>query len=88
MIRYRDGERGDTIFSIDLAGAMARAQALGTPPADDANNGPDATPGSKPMTKTPWHIEDIAVSPNGRRLAFSTASVSERQERVRGIRDL
>jgi len=82
VIRYRDGERGDTIFSIDLAGAMARAQALGTTPADDANNAPDATPGSRPVARTPWHVEDIAVSPNGQRLAFSTASVSERQERV------
>ena len=82
VIRYRDGERGDTIFSIDMAAAMARAQALGTAPASDASVAPDATPGSKPMANIPWHIEELAVSPNGQRLAFTTASVSERQERV------
>jgi dipeptidyl aminopeptidase/acylaminoacyl peptidase len=80
--RYRDDERGDTIFSIDLAGAMARAQAVGTTPPDDSNNAPDTTPGSKPLANTPWHIQEITVSPNGQRLAFVAASVSEREERV------
>jgi dipeptidyl aminopeptidase/acylaminoacyl peptidase len=82
VIRYRDGERGDTVFSIDVAGAMAKAQSLGTVPADDSNDAPDTTPGSKPLAKTPWHIGEIAISPNGQHLAFVTTSVSERQERV------
>ena len=82
VIRYRDGERGDSIFSIEVAGAMARAQSLGTTPASDSNDAPDTTPGSKPLANTPWHIGEITVSPNGQRLAFATASVSERQERV------
>jgi dipeptidyl aminopeptidase/acylaminoacyl peptidase len=82
VIRYRDGERGDTVFSIDVAGAMAKAQSLGTIPADDSNDAPDSTPGSKALAKTPWHIGEIASSPDGQRLAFATASVSERQERI------
>ena len=70
VIRYRDGERGDTIFSIDLASAMARAQSLGTTPASDSNETPDSTPGSKPLANTPWHVGEIAVSPNGQRFVM------------------
>jgi dipeptidyl aminopeptidase/acylaminoacyl peptidase len=82
VVRYRDAERGDTIFRIAISDAMARAQSLGTKPSEDSNDAPDATPGAKALAVTPWHVSEIAVSLNGQRLAFVTTSVSERQERV------
>jgi acylaminoacyl-peptidase len=80
--QYRAAERGDTIFSLDMADAISRHPAEGSKPSDDSDNTPDVTPGSHALANTPWRVNGMDISPDGRRLAFVTESVSEREEKV------
>src|SRR5581483_358313 len=80
--QYRDAERGDMIFSTTVADAIARRDAAGTKPNVSSDNASDQTPGSRPLSKTPWRIQQIATSLDGRRIAFVTSSISERSEKV------
>ena len=80
--QYRAAERGDDVFRIDLAGAIARRAAVGGKPSDDSDEASDITPGSEVLAKSPWRIEQMVASRDGSHLAFVTESVSERQEKV------
>ena len=80
--QYRAAERGDMIFSLEVADALARNAAAGTKPADDSGNASGATPGSHPVATTPWRAQELVVSPDGRRLAFMSESISERNELI------
>jgi len=80
--RYRGSERGDMIFSIDVADAMARHAAEGGKPDDDSDAASDAAPGSHALARTPWRASELVASPDGHRLAFATTSVSQREEKV------
>ena len=81
VCQYRAAERGDRVFSVSLADAIARQAAAGAVPADP-DKVSEVTPGSRTLASTPLRIQQMAVSPDGRRLAFVTESVSERYERV------
>ncbi|HXW14804.1 MAG TPA: hypothetical protein VEN79_09870, partial [Terriglobia bacterium] len=80
--QYRGAERGDTIFGLNLSQAISRHTASGTQASEDLDSNPDITPGSRPVANTPWHVQGIEVSPDNRRLAFVTESVSEREEKI------
>lgn len=80
--QYRASERGDTIFSIGIESALARNSSVPARPSENDDNAPDATPSSAVLTTTPWKVQEIVTSPNGRKLAFVTSSVSERQEKI------
>ncbi|HEY1271868.1 MAG TPA: S9 family peptidase [Terriglobales bacterium] len=80
--QYRGDERGDQVFALDLADAMAAQGKRQTAGSSDKDSDSGSTPGAKPVATTPWKIQEMAVSPDGKRLAFSTSSVSERQEKV------
>ena len=80
--QYRVSERGDTIFSLGVADGIVRQRMQSSRVSDDSDNTPDITPGSRVVAQTPWRVNDIDVSPDGRSLAFLTESVSERQERI------
>jgi dipeptidyl aminopeptidase/acylaminoacyl peptidase len=81
-LQYRAAERGDTIFALDVADAVIRHQNSAAQAPHDAEKQTDQTPGSRPIARTPWRVQQIVASADGRRLAFSTSSVSERQEKV------
>ncbi len=81
-LRYRAAERGDVIFKLDLAEALERRAATGTRETADAEKDANTTQGAKRIASTPWRIQQMTVSGDGRRLAFVTSSVSERQEKV------
>jgi dipeptidyl aminopeptidase/acylaminoacyl peptidase len=80
--QYRAAERGDMIFSIDVADTIARRAADGTKPPENSDKTSDATPGSRTLAQTPWKIQQLATSPDGHTLAFVTTSISERWEKV------
>ena len=80
--QYRAAERGDTLFSLDLGEAISRHAAEGTKASEDADPNPDVTPGSRALANTPWRVQGMDISPDGRQLAFVTESVSERDEKI------
>lgn len=82
VIQYRGDERGDTIFSIQMADALTRRAEVGKTPSEDNDSEGSTTPGSKVVARTPWRVQQVATSPDGRRLAFVSESVSQREERV------
>jgi acylaminoacyl-peptidase len=82
VLQYRAAERGDTIFSLDLKEAIARRAAEGSNPDGESEDEAGATPGSHPLASTPWRVHELEASPDRRKLAFVTESVSEREEKV------
>ena len=80
--RYRASERGDVVFSLSLDEALARHAAQGSKPVDEAEKNSDVTPGAHAISKTPWRAKELVSSPDGRKLAFASTSVSEREENV------
>ena len=71
VIQFRESERGDTLFHIDLA-EVAGAEVPATHTADQAR--PSA------ISTTPWRVKHLIASPDGHNLAFITDSRSRRQE--------
>ena len=82
VLQYRGAERGDTIFSIDVADAIARRAAVGTKADEDADAEAGATPGSRALASTPLRVYELVTAPDGRRLAFVSGSISGREEKI------
>lgn len=80
--QYRRAERGDTVFSLDVAGALERHSENPAKISEDSDQTPAVTPGSHAIANSPWRIQGMDVAHDGRQLAFVTESVSERQERI------
>ena len=85
VIRYRGDERGDVIFRITLEEVLGRHAALGAKELPAAEKESGATPGAVATAHTPLRVEQLAISHDGKRLAFVTNSVSQRQENVEEI---
>jgi len=81
-VQYRAAERGDNIYSLDLQHALDVHAAAGTRKTPKAEKEENTTLSARSIAKTPWRVRQLEVAPDGRRLAFATTSVSERQERV------
>jgi dipeptidyl aminopeptidase/acylaminoacyl peptidase len=79
VLQYRGAERGDMIFSVDVADAMARSKSGSL----HAKSG--ATPGSRVLASTPWRVYELVAAPDGRRLAFVTGSISGREENLDAV---
>jgi acylaminoacyl-peptidase len=81
VLQYRGAERGDMIFSVDVADAIARRATVGIEPEkSDAESG--TTPGSRALASTPWRVCELVAAPDGRRLAFVTEAISGREENI------
>ncbi len=85
VVRYRGDERGDAIFRLTLDDAMARHAALGSKETAEDEKDSGATPGAVVIAHTPLRVDQITVARDGSRLAFLTASVSQRQEKVEDV---
>ena len=72
VIRYRESERGDEIFSVDVT-AIESAWRRG-------NAAPDLTSTTREIAKISDSARELTVSPDGARLAFCTDSRSGREE--------
>jgi len=82
VCQYRAAERGDQVFSVSISDAIARSTPAVSAPADNPDKASEATPGARTLASSPWRIQQMAVSSDGRRLAFVTESASQRYERV------
>jgi len=85
VIQYREDERGDVIFRLNLGEILARHAAIGSKEIPEAARDSGATPGAVAIARTQLRVEQISISHDGQRLAFVTSSVSERQEKVEDI---
>ncbi len=72
VIRFREGERGDTVFSIDATSPAAPNR---------IHTGQRAEmPVAEKLQSLPYLVRQMAVSPDGRLLAIATGSPSGRME--------
>lgn len=85
VIRHRGDERGDVMFRITLDEVLARHAALGSKELSDEERDSHSTPGAIAIASTPLKVDQISISQDGKRLAFVTSPVSERQEKVEDI---
>ncbi len=82
VVQYRTAERGDTIFALDVATALAHNTAKGTKEEPDTEKEPDLNPGASPIATSPLRVEDLVTTPDGSKLAFVTNSINQRAERA------
>jgi dipeptidyl aminopeptidase/acylaminoacyl peptidase len=90
VVRWREQERGDLLLALPVAASLASTSAQ--PPAHPANDSElrdhekssDAKlplpQGSQAIATSTLEINDIAPSPDGATLAFTTQSISHRME--------
>ena len=81
-VQYRAAERGDVVYSLDLAGALEVQATSGTKETSESEKNSGTTLSAHPISSTPWRIQQLEIAPDGRRLAFVTTSVSQRQEKL------
>ncbi len=74
VIRFRESERGDEIFRVDVA-AVESAWMKGAPAGDLA-------PATHEIAAISERVAQLDLSPNGERLAFFTEPRSEREESI------
>ena len=85
VIRWREQERGDLLLALPVAGSLAKTAAV-APPHDGLGDdkAADSTvqlpAGAQTVAKTGLFIAEIVPSPDGKRVAYLTDSVSHRLE--------
>lgn len=70
--QYREAERGDEIFAIDFDAVLKWSRS--------SPSGDSKPPDVRKISSTPFRVEQIGSAPNGKFLAFSTTSRSQREE--------
>ena len=83
VVQYRTAERGDTIFALDLANALAihDAEAAKAKPTNDSDKESDLTPGARAIATSPLRVDELTTSPNGTKLAFMAIPINRREEK-------
>lgn len=72
---FREDDRGDVIRRLPLATAIATSRESTAPRREE-------TPGAPLIARASESIEDMALSPDGEKIAFATGSVSGRMESI------
>jgi dipeptidyl aminopeptidase/acylaminoacyl peptidase len=85
VVQYRTAERGDTIFALDVATALAHHAAAPTKEESDAEKESDLTPGARAIAISPLRVEDLVTSPDGSKLAFVTNAINQREEKTEDV---
>ena len=81
VVQYRTAERGDTIFALDLADALATHAAAPAKAKTKAEKQSDLTQGTRPITKSQWRVEQLLTSPDDGKLAFMANPINKREEK-------
>jgi dipeptidyl aminopeptidase/acylaminoacyl peptidase len=89
VVQYRTAERGDAIFALDLASAVAHnfseAEKQSTKKQSEEEKESDETPGARAIATLPLRIEDLITSPDGSKLAFTSNAINQRQEKYEDV---
>jgi dipeptidyl aminopeptidase/acylaminoacyl peptidase len=81
VVQYRTAERGDTIFALDVAAALAGHAAASSKEESEADKESDLTPGAHALATSPLRVDDLMTSPDGSKLAFLSSAINQRQEK-------
>jgi dipeptidyl aminopeptidase/acylaminoacyl peptidase len=81
VVQYRTAERGDTIFALDVAAALASHAGAPAKADSDADKESDLTPGARVIATSPLRVDDLITSPDGSKLAFLSSAINQRQEK-------
>jgi len=83
VVQYRTAERGDNIYALNLASALARhaaaPAAIGEDKEKDETEG--FTPGARLISSLPLRVDHLLVSPDGQKLAFLSNAINQREEK-------
>jgi dipeptidyl aminopeptidase/acylaminoacyl peptidase len=88
VIRWREQHRGDVLLKLPLSSALNRLLATAPPNAAPSAASVDAEPssslplGAQSIATSDLSIEEIAPSPDGKLVAFTTEPVHHRQENI------
>ena len=91
VVQYRTAERGDTIFALDVAAALANRTAAPAKSESDSDKekekekATDQAPGARAISTTPLRVDSLETSPDGRKLAFISNAINQRQEKYEDI---
>jgi dipeptidyl aminopeptidase/acylaminoacyl peptidase len=86
VVQYRTAERGDAIFSLDIAAALDRhAAAPAKVESKSDKEFEDLTPGAEVIATTPLRVDSLLTSPDGNKLAFLTNAINQRQEKPEDV---
>lgn len=85
VVRYRESERGDAIARISVTDAVARQAAIGGSESKSSakvESETAETPGAEVVTTISYKVDELAASPDGKSIAFTTDSTSGRVEDI------
>jgi dipeptidyl aminopeptidase/acylaminoacyl peptidase len=88
VVQYRTAERGDMIFAFYLSTALTRHAAAPSQvrkKEGDSDKAPDLTPGARSLATTPLRVDSLVTSPDGRKLAFVSNAINQRQEKYEDV---
>src|SRR5579862_6896777 len=88
VVQYRTAERGDTVFALDLATALAQhanAPAKVEKKEGEPDKDPDLTPGTRAIATSQLRVDDLVASPDGHKLAFVSNAINRRQEKYEDV---
>jgi dipeptidyl aminopeptidase/acylaminoacyl peptidase len=88
VVQYRTAERGDTIFALDLTAALARhttSAAKVEKKEGQPEENPDITRGTQAIATTPLRVDQMVASPDGRKLAFLSNAINQREEKYEDV---
>jgi dipeptidyl aminopeptidase/acylaminoacyl peptidase len=85
VVQYRTAERGDTIFALDVAAALAHHAAEGTKEESETEKESDLNPGARAIATSPLRVGDLVTSPDGGKLAFVSNAINQRQEKPEDV---
>ena len=88
VVQYRNAERGDTIFALNVEEAIARgiaAAAKVEKKEGEPEKQPDLTPGAHTLAALPLRVDDLVTSPDGTKLAILSNAINQRQEKYEDV---
>jgi dipeptidyl aminopeptidase/acylaminoacyl peptidase len=81
VLQYRTAERGDTIFALQLASALADREASVAKVRTKEEKQSDVTAGAQPISTAQFLVDELVASPDGKKLAYLSSAINKRQEK-------